>query len=159
MTGYGLRTTDHGLPVMKILLYVAIGLVIGGVSGMLGIGGGVLLIPALIWLCGFKYPKAAGTSLAILIPPIGLPAALKAWSEDRVDVEAALCIAAAFTVGAFGGAALLPLVARYLSEDFLRLAFGVLMIYIAMRFIISSSSESANAAAGLGAALLAWFGY
>ena len=140
---------------MKILLYVAIGLVIGAASGMLGIGGGVLLVPALVWLCDFEYRKAAGTSLAILVPPIGLPAALKAWYDDRVDVEAAVWIAAAFAVGAFLGAALL----RYVSPDMLRLGLGLLMVYIAMRFIISSSSEAANAAAGLGAALVAWLGY
>ena len=51
-------------------------LTVGGVSGVLGIGGGVLLVPALIWLCRFEPLKAAGTSLAILIPPIGLPAAI-----------------------------------------------------------------------------------
>ena len=68
-----------------IILYVMIGLVVGSVSGALGIGGGVLLVPALVWLCRFEPAKAAGTSLAILIPPIGLPAAMKAFHEKRVQ--------------------------------------------------------------------------
>ena len=77
-------------------------------------------MPALIWLCRFDPPKAAGTSLAVLIPPIGLPAAMKAYEESRVDLTAAICIAAAFTVGAYFGAAIVnripPLTLR-LSVD------------------------------------------
>ena len=69
---------------VQYLTYVAIGLTIGSVSGVLGIGGGVLLVPALIWLCkGFDMKKATGTSLAILIPPIGLPAAWRCHRPTR----------------------------------------------------------------------------
>jgi hypothetical protein len=140
---------------MRILLYIAIGLTIGILSGMLGIGGGVLLVPALVWLCGFSYPKAAGTSLAVLVPPIGLPAALKAFSEERVDLIAAVWIAGSFAVGGFGGAT----VVRYVHPEYLRLAFGLVMLYIAVRFIVESNSETANAAAGLTAAALGSLGY
>jgi uncharacterized membrane protein YfcA len=140
---------------MRILLYIAIGLTIGTVSGMLGIGGGVLLVPALIWLCGFSYPKAAGTSLAVLAPPIALPAALKAFSEDRVDLAAALWIAGSFAVGGFSGAA----VVRYVHPEYLRVALGLVMLYIAVRFIAESHSDTANAAAGLTAVALGLLGY
>lgn len=140
---------------MRILLYIAIGLTIGTVSGMLGIGGGVLLVPALIWLCGFSYPKAAGTSLAVLVPPIGLPAALKALSEDRVDVAAAVWVAASFAAGAYGGVAAV----RFVRPEYLRLAFGLIMLYIAVRFVVESSSETANVAAGLTTAALGLAGY
>jgi uncharacterized membrane protein YfcA len=140
---------------MRILLYIAIGLTIGTLSGMLGIGGGVLLVPALIWLCGFSYPKAAGTSLAVLAPPIALPAALRAFSESRVDLTAALWIAASFAVGGFGGAATV----RYVHPEYLRLALGVIMLYIAARFVVESSSETANVAAGLTAAAVGLAGY
>src|SRR4051794_34790936 len=102
---------------MRIVVYLLLGGVIGALSGALGIGGGVLLVPALIWLCGFKYPQAAGTSLAVLVPPIGLPAALEAYAHDRVDFETAVCIALAFAVGAFLGARLVP----YLPDELLRL--------------------------------------
>jgi uncharacterized membrane protein YfcA len=140
---------------MRILLYVLIGLTVGTVSGMLGIGGGVLLVPALIWLCGFSYPKAAGTSLAVLVPPIGLPAALKAFADDRVDFAAAVWIASSFAVGAYGGASMV----RYFHPEYLRVALGLLMLYIAVRFLVDSGSETANAAAGLTAAALGLLGY
>ena len=74
---------------MAIVIYLMIGLVIGSVSGVMGIGGGVLLVPALIWLCGFKSNEAAGTTLAVLIPPIGLPTAWRAYKENDVNLQAA----------------------------------------------------------------------
>jgi uncharacterized membrane protein YfcA len=140
---------------MAIVTYLAIGLVIGSVSGVMGIGGGVLLVPALIWLCRFDPHKAAGTSLAILIPPIGLPAAWRAFNANQVDVPAALWIAGAFTVGAYVSRG----VVMYIPELAFRLAFGLVMIYVAVRFMLASSSEAANAAAGLTAALFAWLGF
>ena len=109
---------------MTIIAYVAIGLVIGSLSGIMGIGGGVLLVPALIWLCGFDPKRAAGTSLAILIPPIGLPAALEAYRKNDVDLSAALWIAGAFMVGAYVSRTLV----EYVPADWFRLAFGTLMI-------------------------------
>ncbi|MBI3822594.1 MAG: sulfite exporter TauE/SafE family protein [Planctomycetes bacterium] len=140
---------------MIIVVYLMIGLVIGSVSGVMGIGGGVLLVPALIWLCGFKSNEAAGTSLAVLIPPIGLPAAWRAYNANYVDLEAALWIAAAFTIGAYASRGLV----EYISDYWFRLAFGLLMMFVAFRFMLASDSEAASAAGGLGAACLAWVAY
>src|SRR6266404_4899857 len=128
-----------------ILTYIAIGLAIGSVSGVMGIGGGVLLVPALIWLCRFKPNEAAGTTLAVLIPPIGLPAAWRAYRADCVDLEAAIWIAAAFTVGAYASRGLV----EYISDYWFRMAFGVIMMFVAVRFIVNSDSEVESAAAGL----------
>jgi uncharacterized membrane protein YfcA len=138
-----------------IILYIIIGLVVGSVSGMLGIGGGVLLVPALVWICRFEPVKAAGTSLAILIPPIGLPAALKAFKENRIDLEAALWIAGAFTVGAYLGASFVSRI----SDFTLRLMFGTLMIYVGVRFMIGATMETRYAGLALFSVLFAWLGH
>lgn len=140
---------------MQIATYVMIGLTIGSISGVMGIGGGVLLVPALIWLCDFGPNKAAGTSLAVLIPPIGLPAAWRAYHANYVDLPAALWIAAAFTIGAYASRGLV----EYISEYWFRIAFGLLMVFVAVRFMLAADSEAASAGAGLGAALLAWLAY
>jgi uncharacterized membrane protein YfcA len=140
---------------MRILLFIGIGLAVGSVSGALGIGGGVLLIPLLVWLCGMDTKKAAGTSLAILVPPIGLPAALLAYREERVDLEAALWIAGAFMFGAYGSQYLI----QYLPVDALKFLFGLLMFYVGARFLLSTDSEAANAAAGLISVGAAWVGF
>jgi len=140
---------------MNILLYVAIGLAVGSVSGALGIGGGVLLVPALVLLCGFDTRKATGTSLAILVPPIGLPAAWQAFGKRQVDLEAAVWIAGAFMAGAYTSRIMID----YLPEATLRVLFGLLMMYISFRFLLSSSSEAANAAGGLVMVALGWVAF
>ncbi len=140
---------------MRILLYLMLGGCIGTLSGALGIGGGILLVPALMWFCNFNYPKAAGTSLAILVPPIGLLAALEAYRHQNVEIEAAIWVALAFAGGAWLGAYLVPL----LPETTLQLAFGLLMMFVAARFVLSSDKEAANAAAGLFAAFFSWLAF
>jgi uncharacterized membrane protein YfcA len=140
---------------MEIFIYLAIGVTIGCLSGVLGIGGGVLIIPALVWICGFQHDVARGTSLAILVPPIGLPAAINYWRQGKVDLSAAICIALAFAAGALGGS----FVMRYLDELLLRLVFGLVMVFIAIRIMLASDSDAANAAAGLAATALAWVGF
>jgi hypothetical protein len=137
-----------------ILLYIFIGLLVGTISGILGIGGGVLLVPILMW-CGFKYRQATGTSLAVLVPPIGLPAAWKAYQDGYVDLGAALCIASAFAIGAYFGRSVIGVI----DERVFRLCFGLFMMFIAMRFIVSGSDESTVAMAGLTASLVSMFAF
>ena len=81
----------------------------------------------------------------MLVPPVGLLAAWKSYQQDRVDLEAAVWIALAFAAGAYLGAAAV----RHIPAELLRLCFGFLMLYIAVRFIVSSNSEVTNASAGL----------
>lgn len=140
---------------MDIILYLLVGLVVGGISGTLGIGGGVLLIPILVWLFGFDHQKATGTTLAVLVPPIGLPAAWAYYQRGLLDLTAALAIAVTFVVGAYGGALLMP----WIPVAQLRFFFGLLLIFVATRFLLASDSEVANAFLGLLAVGLAWLTY
>src|SRR4051812_13081127 len=84
------------------------GVAIGIVSGMLGIGGGVLLVPGLMLLFGFTQQQAQGTSLAVLIPPIGIFAALVYYRHGDVNLPQVGFIALGFVVGALLGALLVP---------------------------------------------------
>ena len=86
------------------VLLVAIGLVAGVLSGVFGIGGGVVIVPALIYLAGFSQHRATGTSLAVLLPPIGFAAMWEYYRHDNVNVHAAMIIAAAVFVGGWFGA-------------------------------------------------------
>jgi uncharacterized membrane protein YfcA len=140
---------------MRILLYLAAGVGIGGVSGALGIGGGVLLVPVLMWFFGFDYSRAAGTSLAVLVPPIGLLAAWKYYHEGLMDLEAALWIALAFAAGAYLGAGLAPSI----PVPVLRLGLGLMLIFVAVRFLFASDASVASAAGGLASVGAAWAAY
>jgi uncharacterized membrane protein YfcA len=102
-------------------MFVIIGVFGGVASGLFGVGGGVVIVPALIYWAGFSQHKATGTSLAVLLPPIGLAATLEYYRSGNVDIRAAMILAAAMFVGAWGGA----LLANQIKGPHLRLIFGV----------------------------------
>ncbi len=130
---------------MPYLAYLVIGLIVGCVSGIMGIGGGVLLVPALIWICGFDPRMAAGTSLAILIPPIGLPAALRAYHDHHVHLTAAVWIAVAFMLGAYVSRG----VVEFIPDTYFRWGMGIIMIFIAIRLIMGPSIDTRSSTAGV----------
>lgn len=103
------------------LLFVIIGMIGGFASGLFGIGGGLVIVPALIYWADFSQHKATGTSLAVLLPPIGLAATLEYYRHGNVDLRAAVILAATMFVGSWFGAH----VANRLSGPHLRLIFGV----------------------------------
>lgn len=103
------------------LTFVIIGVIGGIAAGLFGVGGGIVVVPALISWAGFSQHKATGTSLAVLLPPIGLAAALEYYRHGNVDVRAAVILAATMFVGSWAGAHL----AARLPGPQLRLMFGV----------------------------------
>ncbi len=121
------------MALLKIIQLLLLGGTVGVLSGLLGIGGGVLVIPAMVWLFGFSQQRAVGTSLAMLLPPIGLFAVLRYAKAGMVDWSAALTMAAAFAVGAFGGSSLAA--KGVVSERALRVGFAVFLLYIAANML------------------------
>jgi uncharacterized membrane protein YfcA len=89
---------------MQFLFLILIGLGAGTLSGMFGIGGGVLIVPALMYGLGFSQKTATGTSLAILLPPIGIAAVMQYYRSGHVDFRAGLLIAASMLLGGWLGA-------------------------------------------------------
>jgi uncharacterized membrane protein YfcA len=103
------------------LLFVIIGTLGGIAAGLFGIGGGIVIVAALIYWAGFSPHMATGTSLAVLLPPIGLAAALVYYRHGNVDVRAAVILAASMFLGAWLGATL----ANHIEGPPLRLMFGL----------------------------------
>ena len=109
------------MPSTSLLLFAGIGAVAGALSGLFGIGGGVVIVPALIYLAGFDQHLATGTSLAVLLPPVGVGAAVEYYRHGHVHVKGALVIAIALLVCAW----LASLAANRVSGPYLRLMFGL----------------------------------
>jgi len=106
-----------------------LGFLIGGVSGVVGIGGGALLIPALVYFYDMSQKRAQGTSLATLLLPIGIFAFWTYYKAGHVDLKLALLVAVGFAAGGwFGG-----LWAQHLPDVILRRAFAVLLVAIAVK--------------------------
>ena len=112
---------------MNPIWLIVIGVAVGVYSGIMGLGGGTIMIPILVLALGFGQHKAVATSLAVMIPPVTLPAVIKYYREGHVDPWVAAWIAAGVLAGTPAGAA----VAGYLSDRALRLVFGFVLVYIA----------------------------
>ena len=117
------------LTLLQLASLLAVGLAIGILGGMLGIGGGVLVIPTLVTLYGFTYPQAVGTSLGMLLPPIGIFAFVTYYRAGNVSLAAAGMLALGFAVGAFFGAKLIT--TGKIPENGLRTLFAFFLIYVA----------------------------
>jgi hypothetical protein len=114
-----------------LLLLVLIGLAAGVLSGFVGVGGGIVMVPALVWLLGYSQHQAQGTSLAVLVLPVVF---LAAWNYHKVhplDLKAVGIIAGSFVLGGFMGSKM----ALALPADIVKKAFGVLMIVAALKLI------------------------
>jgi len=119
---------------MHWLRLALIGLAGGIASGIFGIGGGVVIVPALVYGLGFTQQRATGTSLAVLLPPIGLAAAIEYYRHGNVDLWAVLAIAPTMFLGAWMGA----WVANRAWEGWLRLAFGLLLCLLGLHLVVGS---------------------
>jgi uncharacterized membrane protein YfcA len=129
---------------MFVIGLLLVGLLVGGVSGMLGIGGGVLVIPALTLLFGFSQKQAVGTSLAMLLPPIGIFAFLTYYRAGNIDLRAAALLAVSFAAGAWLGS--IGVNKGWVSDAALRRLFAFFLLYVAGRILFQEPKARAAAA-------------
>ena len=122
---------------------VLIGLGIGTISGMVGIGGGILVIPALMFFFGFSQAKANGTSMAMLLPPIGIFAVLVYHRAGNIEWAYAGWLACGFALGAFVGGKALN--SGWINPTFLRVSFALLLVYCAGRLLFRPDGRAGAA--------------
>ena len=135
------------------MLYVQLllfGACVGVVSGMLGIGGGIILVPGLMLLFGFTQHEAQGTSLAALSTPIFAFAAVVYYRYGHVRIPATAAVAVGIMVGAYLGARLIP----HVPVAWLRLAFGALLVYLGLMFVFGPYVPRTAAALPAGVAFV-----
>jgi uncharacterized protein len=116
----------------EIVGFVLLGLAAGVLSGLLGIGGAIVIIPALVYFFGFPQHRAAGTTLALFSTPIGILAMLPYYKKGFVDFRAAALIFAGFLVGGWIGGH----VAVGLSSATVQRIFGVVLLAVAIKLLV-----------------------
>jgi len=116
-----------------LLILLGIGIISGVMAGMLGIGGAIVMIPALVFFIGFSQQTAQGTSLAVMLPPIGIIAAYNYYKAGEVNIKFALILAAAFLFGSYFGSKL----ALNLPQEALKKIFGILLLLVAAKMLFS----------------------
>ena len=116
-----------------ILILIVIGIITGVMAGMLGIGGAIIMIPALVFLLGISQQTAQGTSLAVMLPPIGIIAAYNYYKAGHVNIRFAIVLAVFFLVGSYFGSKL----ALTIPQNVLKKIFGVLLLLVAAKMLLS----------------------
>lgn len=123
-----------------ILVLLSIGLFAGILSGFVGIGGGVILVPALMMALGLTQHQAQGTSLFVLMMPVVFLAVMNYWKSGNVNWKFGLIIAISFVVGGFIGSKL----SLKLSPAIVKMVFGLIMAYLSINLILSGYNSLSN---------------
>jgi uncharacterized membrane protein YfcA len=126
---------SHSMDAQTLITLLLIGAAAGCLSGFIGIGGGLLIVPALMYFTGTTQMAAQGTSLALMLPPIGALAVMNYWQAGEVDVRAAGVMVFAFVFGGYFGSRF----ALSLDPLKVRLAFGLVMLFVAIRMVVQTS--------------------
>ncbi|MDG1260981.1 MAG: sulfite exporter TauE/SafE family protein [Flavobacteriales bacterium] len=123
------------MDIQQLLILLAIGILAGMLSGFIGIGGGVVIVPALIYFMGMSQFQAQGTSLAMMLPPIGILAFMNYYKSGHINLQYAGVIAIAFIIGGFLGSK----IALKMNPTVIKFIFGIIMLYVSFRLIWTSS--------------------
>ena len=119
------------MTVQLVLLLALVGFFAGVLSGLVGVGGGVIVVPCLVIFLGFSQQAAQGTSLGLLLLPVGIFAVINYYNKGYIDIKVVLIMAVAFIAGGWFGSKL----ALQLSQEALRKIFAVVLIYTAFRML------------------------
>ncbi|MFC6269020.1 sulfite exporter TauE/SafE family protein [Frigoriflavimonas asaccharolytica] len=119
------------MEIQEMILVIIIGVIAGILSGLLGIGGAVLIIPALVLFLGFSQQTAQGTTLLMMVPPIGALAAFQYYKEGTVDFKIAGILAVGFLIGGYFGGKY----ANHIPQEILKKLFAILLLVIALKML------------------------
>lgn len=120
------------MTIYQVFILIFIGLLAGFLSGTMGVGGGLIIVPSLVFILGMTQHQAQGTSLAMMLAPIGIMAVYNYFREGYVNIKYALILALAFILGAWLGS----LFSVNLPGNTLTKIFGVLMLIVGLKMII-----------------------
>src|SRR5882762_5101385 len=141
-----IAVTSASLSNTMTIAIVLLGLVAGVLVGLLGIGGGVVLVPAMVYFLHMDQHLAQGTSLFILLPPIGLGAFLQYWKQGQVELRAGILCALGMLFGGYAGSLIaVPMPSRHLKGT-----FGCFLMLAAFLLWRKTKGDSNRAAAGSG---------
>src|SRR5687767_14907657 len=119
------------MDVQTILIIIVVGVAAGILSGLVGVGGGIIIVPALVYFLSFSQKTAQGTSLALIMLPVGIFGVLQYYKQGYVDFKIVGILAIGFLAGSFFGSK----IALSISQETLKKAFAVLMIIIAIKML------------------------
>ena len=114
-----------------IIILLLIGLVAGMLSGLIGVGGGIIVVPALVYFLSFSQHEAQGTSLGLLLLPVGILAVMNYYNKGHIDIKVVIVMSLGFVLGGWLGSKL----SLTLPEDVVKKIFAVVLIYTAFKML------------------------
>jgi uncharacterized membrane protein YfcA len=126
-----IQNKPHTMTAQIIIILLLIGLFSGMLSGLVGVGGGIIIVPALVFFLGFTQQQAQGTSLGLLLLPVGILAVLNYYNKGHIDVKVVGIMAIGFVIGGWFGSKL----AVSISELAVKRIFAVILFYSAFKML------------------------
>jgi len=119
------------MTIETVLLLIIVGLAAGVLSGMVGVGGGIIVVPALVIFLGFSQHQAQGTSLGLLLLPVGILAVMNYYNKGFIDIKVVAIMSVAFVLGGWLGSKL----SLSLPQDTVKKIFAIVLFYTAFRML------------------------
>lgn len=119
------------MDMQTVLILVAVGICAGMLSGLVGVGGGIIIVPALVFFLAFSQKMAQGTSLGILLLPVGILGVMQYYKQGYIDMRVVLIISLAFLIGSYFGSK----IALSLPQETVKKIFAVMMMIIAVKML------------------------
>jgi len=120
-----------------LIILLLTGLAAGILGGFIGVGGGVIIVPSLVFFLGLSQHAAQGTSLTMMLPPIAILAVMNYYKAGEVNIKYGMILAAAFVIGGYFGSKL----SLKLDPNKVKFIFGIFMLFVAIRILVKSSKE------------------
>lgn len=126
-----MQTKPGNMTIETVLLLIIVGLAAGVLSGMVGVGGGIIVVPALVIFLGFSQHQAQGTSLGLLLLPVGILAVMNYYNKGFIDIKVVAIMSVAFVLGGWLGSKL----SLSLPQDTVKKIFAIVLFYTAFRML------------------------
>ena len=131
------------MDVQTILIIIGVGIAAGMLGGLVGVGGGIIIVPALVYFIGFSQKTAQGTSLALIMLPVGIFGVLQYYKSGHVDFRIAGILAIGFLAGSFFGSK----IALSLPQETVKKVFAILMILMAIKMLFFDKAKQTDQSA------------
>jgi uncharacterized protein len=133
-----MKTNKTKMDIQMILVLLLVGLAAGMLSGLVGVGGGIIIVPCLVFFLGFSQKMAQGTSLGILLLPIGILGAMQYYRQGYIDFKVIAIISVAFLFGSLFGSK----IALNLPQETVKKIFAIIMMLVAVKMLFFDTKKN-----------------
>jgi len=137
-----MKSKKYKMDMQTILIVILIGIAAGMLGGLVGVGGGIIIVPALVYFIGFNQHTAQGTSLGLILLPVGILGVLNYYKQGNVDFKVVGILAIGFLLGSYFGSK----IALSLPQQSIKKVFAILMLIMAIKMLFFDKNNNKKSA-------------